>query len=210
MAKQTPTNVYGDCVIAYVQFGVDVLGSGVVMQSAERQKADPAVVWALYKAAKELFKAGEGALCARQRYRRLFIREVDLRFRAFCCCHNARIGVELPCSAYRSIETEARLKENGYKSRIHRRGARNRPLVAAPAGRQHHALEGARSRRTRLRRPGECHERQVRAHHRDGASLREDRYDEPGLQYASSCLARAGGGRARLSCVHGWSLCCVA
>ena len=31
-------------------------------------------------------------------------------------------------SAYRSIETEARLKEDGYKSRIHRRGARNRPL----------------------------------------------------------------------------------
>jgi transposase, IS5 family len=31
-------------------------------------------------------------------------------------------------SAYRSIETEARLKEKGYKSRIHRRGARNRPL----------------------------------------------------------------------------------
>jgi transposase, IS5 family len=31
-------------------------------------------------------------------------------------------------SAYRSVETEARLKEKGYKSRIHRRGARNRPL----------------------------------------------------------------------------------
>ena len=31
-------------------------------------------------------------------------------------------------SAYRSVETEARLKEKGYKSRIHRRGARNHPL----------------------------------------------------------------------------------
>jgi IS5 family transposase len=31
-------------------------------------------------------------------------------------------------SAYRSAETEARLKEKGYKSRIHRRGARNHPL----------------------------------------------------------------------------------
>jgi len=31
-------------------------------------------------------------------------------------------------SAYRSTETEARLREKGYESRIHRRGARNRPL----------------------------------------------------------------------------------
>jgi IS5 family transposase len=31
-------------------------------------------------------------------------------------------------SAYRSVETEAKLKEKGYKSRIHRRGARNNPL----------------------------------------------------------------------------------
>jgi transposase, IS5 family len=31
-------------------------------------------------------------------------------------------------SAYRSTETEARLKEKGYKSHIHRRGARNRSL----------------------------------------------------------------------------------
>lgn len=31
-------------------------------------------------------------------------------------------------SAYRSIESEAKLKAKGYKSRIHRRGARNHPL----------------------------------------------------------------------------------
>jgi len=31
-------------------------------------------------------------------------------------------------SAYRSAEMEAKLKEQGYKSRIHRRGARNHPL----------------------------------------------------------------------------------
>ena len=31
-------------------------------------------------------------------------------------------------SAYRSAEAEAKLKEKGYKSRIHRRGARNHPL----------------------------------------------------------------------------------
>jgi len=31
-------------------------------------------------------------------------------------------------SAYRSAESEAKLKARGYKSRIHRRGARNHPL----------------------------------------------------------------------------------
>ena len=31
-------------------------------------------------------------------------------------------------SVHRSAETEAKLKEKGYKSRIHRRGARNHPL----------------------------------------------------------------------------------
>jgi IS5 family transposase len=31
-------------------------------------------------------------------------------------------------SAYRSVETEAALKAKGYKSHIHRRGARNHPL----------------------------------------------------------------------------------
>src|SRR5262245_13253759 len=31
-------------------------------------------------------------------------------------------------SAYRSAETQAKLKEKGYRSRIHRRGARNHPL----------------------------------------------------------------------------------
>jgi IS5 family transposase len=31
-------------------------------------------------------------------------------------------------SAYRSVESEAKLKARGYKSRIHRRGARNHPL----------------------------------------------------------------------------------
>jgi IS5 family transposase len=34
-------------------------------------------------------------------------------------------------SAYRSTEIEQRLKEKGYRSRIHRRGARNRPLSEA-------------------------------------------------------------------------------
>lgn len=36
-------------------------------------------------------------------------------------------------SAYRSAETEARLKERGFRSRIHRRGSRNHPLSDAQA-----------------------------------------------------------------------------
>jgi len=44
-------------------------------------------------------------------------------------------------SAYRSIESEARLKAKGYKSRIHRRGARNHPLSA-----RHQAANATRSR----------------------------------------------------------------
>jgi transposase, IS5 family len=46
-------------------------------------------------------------------------------------------------SAYRSTEIEQRLKEKGYRSRIHRRGARNRPLSEAQ--------EAANKSRSRVR-----------------------------------------------------------
>jgi IS5 family transposase len=46
-------------------------------------------------------------------------------------------------SAYRSAEIEQRLKEKGYRSRIHRRGARNRPLSEAQ--------EAANKMRSRVR-----------------------------------------------------------
>jgi IS5 family transposase len=46
-------------------------------------------------------------------------------------------------SAYRSTEIEQRLKEKGYRSRIHRRGARNRPLSEAQ--------EAANKTRSRVR-----------------------------------------------------------
>jgi DDE family transposase len=36
-----------------------------------------------------------------------------------------------PCSAYRSVATEAKLKARGFKSRIHVRAGRNRPLSPA-------------------------------------------------------------------------------
>jgi IS5 family transposase len=48
-------------------------------------------------------------------------------------------------SAYRSVETEARLKEKGYKRRIHGRGARNHALSRRQQSAKHHAHEGARS-----------------------------------------------------------------
>jgi IS5 family transposase len=46
-------------------------------------------------------------------------------------------------SAYRSTEIEQHLKEKGYRSRIHRRGARNRPLSEAQ--------EAANKTRSRVR-----------------------------------------------------------
>jgi IS5 family transposase len=48
-------------------------------------------------------------------------------------------------SAYRSAESESKLKAKGYKSRIHRRGARNRPLCKRQ--------EAANTTRSRVRRP---------------------------------------------------------
>ena len=102
-------------------------------------------------------------------------------------------------SAYRSVETEAKLKAKGYKSRIHRRGARNNPLR-----KRQQAANTTRSRvRARVEHvfggSGERHGRQARAHHRHGARPREDRVDEPGLQHAPPCPARADGGGVRLS-----------
>ena len=46
-------------------------------------------------------------------------------------------------SAYRSAETEARLKARGFRSRIHRRGSRNHPLS--------HAQAAANRRKSRVR-----------------------------------------------------------
>jgi hypothetical protein len=43
-------------------------------------------------------------------------------------------------SSYRSAETEAKLREKGYKSRIHRSGATT--LISAAEGRQHHGDRG--------------------------------------------------------------------
>ena len=100
-------------------------------------------------------------------------------------------------SAYRSAEIEAKLAAKGLKSRIHRRAARNRPLSADTGSREHDALEGARACRACVRSPGELDGSQDRAHHRHGAGEVQDRDDEPRLQHAPTCTARAGGGCAR-------------
>ena len=46
-------------------------------------------------------------------------------------------------SAYRSAEIEAKLKEKGLKSRIHRKGYRNKPLSEREKRGQHDPFEGA-------------------------------------------------------------------
>jgi IS5 family transposase len=101
-------------------------------------------------------------------------------------------------SAYRSTEIEQRLKEKGYRSRIHRRGTRNRPLSEAQETEQD-AIESSRPRRARVRPPGEFDGPQARTHHRHGTGEVQDRDDEPRLQHPPPCAARAGGGRPCLN-----------
>ena len=113
-------------------------------------------------------------------------------------------------SAYRSAEIEAKLAAKGLKSRIHRRAARNRPLSPTQEAANTTRSKGARACRARVRPPGELDGPQDRAHHRHGTGEVQDRDDEPRLQHAPACTARAGGGCARLSWLRGWSLCCVA
>ena len=100
-------------------------------------------------------------------------------------------------SAYRSVEIEARLKEKGFHSRIHRRAARNRPL----SERQRSANTTRSKVRARVEHLfGHQHDG---AHHRHGAGEVQDRDDEPRLQHPPAGSDRAGGGRARLSALTG-------
>ena len=102
-------------------------------------------------------------------------------------------------SAYWSVKTEAKLEAKGYKSRIHRRGARNNPLCKRQ--------QAANTTRSRVRARVEHvfadqekrHGRQASAHYRHGARPREDWIDEPCLQHAPLGPARADGGCVRLS-----------
>ncbi len=93
-------------------------------------------------------------------------------------------------SAYRSAEIEQRLKGKGYRSRIHRRGARNRPLSEAQ--------EAANKMRSRVRARVE----HVFGHQENSmgrkivrsigmARARFDRDDEPRLQHTPTGAARA-------------------
>ena len=99
-------------------------------------------------------------------------------------------------SAYRSAAIEQRLKEKGYRSRIHRRAARNRPLSQTQ--------EAANTVRSKVRARvehvfGHQENSMGRAHHRHGAGEVQDRDDEPRLQHTSTGAARAAGGGACLS-----------
>ena len=62
-------------------------------------------------------------------------------------------------AAYRSAEIEAKLGEKGLKSRIHRKGHRNKPLNEREKPGQRDPFEGAGSGGARLRGPEQRHGR---------------------------------------------------
>lgn len=85
-------------------------------------------------------------------------------------------------SAYRSAETERKLKARGFRSRIHKRGRRNRPLSAAQTE--------ANSRKSKVRAriehvfgARECTRRATCPHDRHRAREDQDRASEPRLQH---------------------------
>ncbi len=109
-------------------------------------------------------------------------------------------------SAYRSAEIEAKLDEKGLKSRIHRKGHRNKPLSA-----QEEQGNKTRSKvRVRVEHPGsgpgqanrgseQRHGRDAGARHRAGAGQGADRAEEPRLQHAPPGAVGAPGGGATMT-----------
>ena len=81
-------------------------------------------------------------------------------------------------SAYRSAEIEAKLGEKGLKSRIHRKGHRNKPLNEREKRGNEDPFEGAGSGGARLRGPEQRHGRDAGARHRAGAGQGTDRAEE--------------------------------
>ena len=71
---------------------------------------------------------------------------------------NTALGVWAD-SAYRSAEIEAALKEKGLRSRIHRKGRRNKPLSEREKQRQQDPFVGSGPRRACLRGPEQRHGR---------------------------------------------------
>jgi IS5 family transposase len=95
-------------------------------------------------------------------------------------------------SAYRSVETEAKLKAKGYKSRIHRRAARNTPLCKRQ--------QAANTTRSRVR--ARVEHLRIKRTAWAASSCAPSAWcvperrsvDEPGLKHAPPCPARADGG----------------
>ncbi len=86
-------------------------------------------------------------------------------------------------SAYRSAEIEEKLEDRGLKSRIHRKGHRNRPLSKRETGQQD-PLEGPRPGRARVRRADQRHGWRAGAQHRHRPRQGAHRPEEPCLQHA--------------------------
>ena len=86
-------------------------------------------------------------------------------------------------SAYRSAEIEAKLKEKGLKSRIHRKGYRNKPLSEREK-RGNTTRSKVRARVEHVFGAQRRHGRDAGAQHRDGTGEGADRAEEPRLQHA--------------------------
>ena len=87
-------------------------------------------------------------------------------------------------SAYRSAETEAKLKARGFHSRIHRRAQPQPSAVGGADASEPRQEQNPRSHRACVRSAAEFRRRPDRAHDRHRAGARQDRLAEPRLQHS--------------------------
>ena len=102
-------------------------------------------------------------------------------------------------SAYRSEAREEQLREQGYKSRIHRRGSSRRALNKHEQATNHLRSKGRCPRRACLRRPAHAPGQHSGEDQGQGPGGGEDRADEPGLQHATAGVSA----EAAIHLLHG-------
>ena len=105
-------------------------------------------------------------------------------------------------SAYRSAETEAKLRVRGLRSQIHQRASRNHPLSKAQENANRKKSRDSGSRRARVRSTTNLSgwSDHTDDWHCSGES--QNRPPEPRLQHPPSCHAGANGRRMMVSCAR--------
>ena len=101
-------------------------------------------------------------------------------------------------SAYRSAETEATLKAQGFKSRIHVRAARGSSALEGQSGGEPEEEPPSRSRRARIWSSADLTGWPDRTDDRHRQSPGEDRIAEPRLQHPSPRDTRTNGRRMKV------------